>query len=361
MLRKIPYLIKAGRFPVSRLIATALDNYGVYAINSVPRRGPLFMVWNVTKKCNLRCRFCGAWKDGSTGLRGNESLSLLESIGIVRNIADSGVWYLSICGGEPLLHGGVFGIMKEAKKRGLIVNISTNGLLLKECAKELADSGVDFVTVSIDGPDSEVVEKVRGSQELFRNIVDGITSLRTRCGRRVYIEARFMINKVNYKYMDPFVEIFKRRVDSIIFKPIYRNDNMSYTVPEDLSFSSADEYPFRSIYNSLLVKHRRFDNPYNRLIPDFLFNPKRVVGRYRCFAGTFFGSIGEDGGLYPCLEMSDCEKAGFGNLRDSPLTEIWRSDAMKAVRSRFKNGLSCDCWMDRYILNMQLKKMPRLK
>jgi radical SAM protein with 4Fe4S-binding SPASM domain len=247
-----------------------------------------------------------------------------------------------------------------ARSRGIVVNVSTNGMLLKDKAELLGKSGLNFLTISMDGHDGPLLDKVRNRHGLFDRIVDGIKAVRglPDC-KKIFIETRYMINRNNYRHLGDFVEKFDGIVDSIVFKPMYKNINASYNIPDDMAFMPEDEKDFLYNFNKFLSAHKAFDTAYNRQIPIFIFHPERLKGRYLCFAGTFFCGIGENGDIYPCHEMASDNDKLFGSLADVSFIELWRGHRMGKIRDRFRDGNPCDCWMDRFLLNMPLQKILR--
>ena len=128
-------------------------------------RGSCCVVLEVTKRCNLRCRFCfaDAGKDEEPSFG-----SLLDS---VRDIASKGGKpMLQLSGGEPTLRDGLAELIRGAKEAGIpYVQVNTNGIRLGEepsLAPSLAEAGLDFVFLQFDGTDDSVYRALRG-RDLF--------------------------------------------------------------------------------------------------------------------------------------------------------------------------------------------------
>ena len=80
--------------------------------------------------------------------------------------------------------------------------------------------------------------------------------------------------------------------------------------------------------------------------------------KYPCFAGTFFGHIDYEGNLYGCKELDgSCGSKLLGNLKEADFLDLWNSEKAKEARSFLKRKAKCDCWMDKFILNICLKKL----
>jgi len=292
-------------------------------------------------------------KDNSTPNK--KSLSTKEKIGIIKQLGRAGVWLLSFCSGEPLLSNDLEVLIKNAKKEGMLVNISTNGSLLEQKAEMLVNSGVDFIIVSVDSYNHKLHDEIRGFKGLFESINKGIEKIKhLRKNKRPYIEIRCLVNKINAFQLNEFVDYWKGRVDNIMFKPIYKNPAILFKIPNQLEFHMEDENNFRTYYNRFLNKHKKIDNLYHRGIPNFFFKEDILKKQYPCFAGTFFGEIDCEGNLYSCQEMSQSLDGHLGNLVKDDFSELWSSVKMNRLRSHLKSGSRCSCWVERFIFNIYL-------
>lgn len=152
-------IVKRGN---SKEIANAFQN--IYNINLEPAKvmgEPLFIQIEPTTFCNLKCVMClspGPNRQ-KTHLKAKEFSNLLEKLRFVQKISLVGI-------GEPLLNPDLPVIIKTAKDRSIMIGIATNGILLdNDLAKNLLDSGIDWINISIDGVNSKTYEKIRGRDE----------------------------------------------------------------------------------------------------------------------------------------------------------------------------------------------------
>ena len=116
----------------------------------------------VTKRCNLRCRFCFA--DGGSAEDEPDAAELKDAI---REIARRcGGPLLQLSGGEPTLRDDLPELIRFAKEAGCsYVQLNTNGIRLArepDYAKKLADAGLDIVFLQFDGTRDEIYESLRG-------------------------------------------------------------------------------------------------------------------------------------------------------------------------------------------------------
>jgi len=129
-------------------------------------------LWDVTKKCDLRCIHCYNYDKylASSHSAGRETTTE-EAMGIVDKLADFGFDQIHFLGGEPLNRDDCVPIFAHARTRGLAVTINTNGIRLSgDMLEQLIDAGVSQVAVSIDGPDPESNDRIRGRGTFARVI-----------------------------------------------------------------------------------------------------------------------------------------------------------------------------------------------
>ena len=120
----------------------------------------------VTKRCNLRCRFCFA--DGG---RPEDDPTLEEMKEAIRDIVrQCGKPLLQLSGGEPTLRDDLPELVRYAREAGCsYVQVNTNGIRLArdpEYAKKLAEAGLDIVFLQFDGTCGDIYEFLRGQDLL---------------------------------------------------------------------------------------------------------------------------------------------------------------------------------------------------
>lgn len=129
---------------------------------------PSVIVFYATVRCNLSCPMC---VDEKLKKRTDE-LSFVEIKKIIDQIAFFRPLFY-ITGGECLLRKDIGEIIRYAKKKGLICSLTTNGTLLTGAkAKQLVESGLDRISVSIDGPKG-IHDQIRGKGS-FKKTIRGV-------------------------------------------------------------------------------------------------------------------------------------------------------------------------------------------
>lgn len=129
---------------------------------------------SVTDRCNLRCRYCMP-AGGLESLRNESLLSDEACLQIARAALDIGVEKIRITGGEPLVRRGIVKLLERlAASPGLRrLVLTTNGILLKQMARDLRSAGVESLNISLDSLKPETFDQItRGGQ--VAGVMEGI-------------------------------------------------------------------------------------------------------------------------------------------------------------------------------------------
>ncbi|HHI97436.1 MAG TPA: radical SAM protein, partial [Thermodesulfatator atlanticus] len=101
------------------------------------------VVWNVTKRCNLRCIHCYAHATASAH---PDELTTKEGFSLLEDLAQFGSPVILFSGGEPLMRPDILDLIHKAVSLGMRAVLSTNGVLIdRALAKELKKLGLSYV------------------------------------------------------------------------------------------------------------------------------------------------------------------------------------------------------------------------
>ena len=163
--------------PVSQLLGAALGSEGPgAAARRAPDRfgqvrAPVVVVWNTCPHCNQRCPHCYA---AAVARPTPDTLDTAAGKALLRKLAEGGVRQLILSGGEPLLRDDLEELAAHARHLGLRVHLSSNGTRLSdERARALAEAGVEYAGVSLDGL-AAFNDRWRGSHRGFERAVRGL-------------------------------------------------------------------------------------------------------------------------------------------------------------------------------------------
>ena len=111
-----------------------------------------YMRISVTDRCNLKCVYCVPSCGTISTLPSNELLTFDEILRIVKVASRMGLNKVRITGGEPLVRKGVVEFIANLSKIDGIKDIAmtTNGVLLKNYARDLKRAGLKRLNISLD-------------------------------------------------------------------------------------------------------------------------------------------------------------------------------------------------------------------
>lgn len=145
--------------PLGELGQHCPDCEGICAEHEI---GSCCVLLEVTRRCNLRCRFCFADGGGHSSDPGLDELK--ASVDDI--IRQRGSVLLQLSGGEPTLRDDLPELIRHAKAAGAsTVQVNTNGLRLAadgDYVRALKDAGLDIVFLQFDGTEDEVYRVLRG-------------------------------------------------------------------------------------------------------------------------------------------------------------------------------------------------------
>ncbi len=142
---------------------------------------------SITDRCNFRCTYCmpkEVFGSSYQYLPHAELLSFEEITRLARLFAALGVHKLRLTGGEPLLRKNVEQLIEQLASvrtlegEPLDITLTTNGALLARKAKALKAAGLSRVTVSLDGLDDEVFQRMNDVGFPVGEVLAGIEAAR---------------------------------------------------------------------------------------------------------------------------------------------------------------------------------------
>lgn len=189
---------------------------------------PLSVCFQVTKKCNLNCKYCLS----SSGVKADYGLTTEEVKGLINNLGKIGVNRLDFTGGEPLIRKDLGELIDCAKENHINTIVTTNTLLLNDDNIEVLKKA-DLVQISIDGPEDVHNEQRQG--KVFEKTIENIKKLQE---HHVKIRLNSFIYNSNKEYVDYLMDLSNELgVFShlfIIFTPQGRGrDHLEEIVPLD--------------------------------------------------------------------------------------------------------------------------------
>src|ERR1700694_4665330 len=209
---------------------------------------PLSVQLDLTYRCNERCVHCYLDHDDHGEMTTAEIKELLDQM------ADAGVFYLTVSGGEIMMRRDFFKILEHARLRTFCIKLKTNGVLIrKKEAERLRELGVEAVQISIYSHRPEVHDAITKMPGSFRQSIDAVRFLRTQ-GLTVTLanvlmaqnahdymsvkalaaelDAKFTIDPTITPMMDGDRSILNLNVEQAALQEVFRNKDLVGDVEE---------------------------------------------------------------------------------------------------------------------------------
>lgn len=256
--------------------------------------------FSITTLCNSNCKMCFAHYYRNSN---KNELDVEEVRKVWLQAKRLGAIGSYLLGGEPTMRKDLFDILEALEAKRYLVGVVTNSLVLTEgFIKKLKDSGVTFLSFSLDSIDEQENDRLRGCPGHYRKVISAI-SVAKRYGFRTDIS--YLLSHSTLPRVEEFIAFaLKLGVDYIapsVMVPVGRwKDN-------DAEILTPDDW----------ININRLIQKYPCLKFDFLNN---FSLRQSCPGGIEKVAIGPYGDIMPC----NVNPVSFGNIREELLETIWK-------------------------------------
>ncbi len=319
------------------------------------------VVWNMTRRCNLRCIHCYAH---ATEEAASSELSTEEGKRLIDDLAAFGSPVILFSGGEPMVRKDLPELAEYAVSRGMRAVISTNGTLISsEAARILKAIGLSYVGISLDGME-EVNDRFRGVPGAFQAALRGIRNCRD---AGIKVGLRFTINRYNQEEIPRIFDLLEEMdIPRACFYHLVYAGRGSKLVEEDCTHETTRAVldlimdRTRTLHEAgkpkeILTVDNHADGPYVylRLLRE---NPGRAAEVLELLqmnegnnSGRGIGCVSWDGEVHADQFW---RHTSFGNIRQRPFSEIWTdlsNPLMKQLKEKklHVKGRCARCrWLD---------------
>lgn len=142
------------------------------AMNGSDGPVPRLIAWETTRRCHLRCKHC---RGAALNQAYEGELSTEEGFKFIDNVASFSKPILILTGGEPMSREDIYDIARYGTDKGLRCVMSPCGAMINPVtAKKIKDSGIQRISISLDGASSETHDDFRGIKGAFNDALNGI-------------------------------------------------------------------------------------------------------------------------------------------------------------------------------------------
>jgi len=289
---------------------------------------PLAAMLELTNHCNLWCRHCYVTDRPPTG-----ELTLDEFRDILAQLAEMGTLFLTLSGGEALVHPHFFEIATYARKKEFSLVLFTNGTLISPAvADRLRELCLERVELSILGGQASTHDGITGTPGSFDRAVRGARLLCER-GVKVQLKTTWMRENILesaqiFALVDELGASFR---GSMLV--VHRRDGSAETTKLTASAEQLRQ-----------VVRRGSDQIPAEAVPPVPtpLTEEQKRSMIPCGAGQNSVCIDSYGSVHPCAGIDTI----VGNLRAEKFASIWRDSVeLKKIKALHVSDLTqcADC------------------
>jgi MoaA/NifB/PqqE/SkfB family radical SAM enzyme len=299
---------------------------------------PIGAELEITSSCNLRCIHCLQDEYPEIYIPSDKARWIIDIL------ARSGIFEISVIGGEPFKHPDAINILKHCIKRELVTTTVTNGLLLTDKhIKELSQLRLLTVLVSLEGPE-KVHDIIRGDGTFVK--VDHV--LRKLIAAGIDVGVLSTLNAITvsgYRELLEYCNDLGVMCSFNLFKPFKKTQQTLIISPEDF---------FEAIINLFRLRKSGFYNIgiANAAIVSELLH---IKPQNECRAAQSGLVINANGRMLTCpsLFYSNYYQENDMPFFDEHFLETWREHPMFA---QFRNNGLRGCQARSFIFGNNVTK-----
>jgi MoaA/NifB/PqqE/SkfB family radical SAM enzyme len=333
-----------------RLLGYYLDAIGVLD-GGYAYKGPNFVQIDLTNNCNNDC--IGCWcnsalleeKRISPEVK-QQTLPYKRVISLIDELYGMGVRHIYYAGGgEPFMHPQIMEILAYTKNKGLECFVNTNFTLIdKKRARELADMGVDSLTVSIWAGSAGVYAATHPNkgEDTFYRIRETLEFLNSIKRTSPSIKIYNVIFNMNYHELDQMIGfVLDTKSEMVEFTVID-------TIPGKTDRLLLNDNERQFLYEQCIRLKEKYTSPefknkiklfgfeeFMRRISNFDAKTaeydSNIIGLIPCYAGWTFARILADGNVNSCLKSHRCP---VGNIFNENFRTIWNGQLQRSFRKK---------------------------
>jgi heme b synthase len=271
-------------------------------------------------------------------------LDTQASFRLLDQIAEVGQPIVILTGGEPLLRPDIFEIAQYGTDKGLRMVMAPNGTLITDDkAQQMAEAGIQRISISLDGTTKERHDSFRGVDGAYEGAMRGIAAAK-KAG--IEFQVNTTISKLNYDQIPDILKLAENlgavALHIFLLVPTGRG---KYIIDQEIS---AEEYEstLNWFYDqkdktSLQLKATCAPHYYRILRQRAKADGKSVTFDTHgldavtrgCLGGTGFCFISHTGVVQPCgfLDLNS------GDVTKQSFADIWRTSKIFTDLRNYKN------------------------
>ena len=282
------------------------------------------------ERCNARCLMCDCWKETQDYISSDEILTVLKEL---RGWIGPN-FFVQIAGGEPLIYPGIYDIFRYCADHQIICKISSNGISLnsESVCQKIIESGLKYLTVSIDSHKAEIHDKYRGVPGAFDKAIKGLKYLDEHSDMVLGVSC--IIMKENVDHLKEFTDfLLSLPVGRILFQPV-RAYKMKISEWHTHPMWIDDHKKLEE--GIAYIKKRKKEDPrimntvdHLDTMVNYFKDPKSILNSQHCHIGYEQLNITYKGDVFLCDAYGK-----LGNIKEGSVKAMWKSEHARKVRKK---------------------------
>lgn len=285
---------------------------------------PAYIQLYPTTRCNQSCLFC--FNESS---RTDAELSPEKALRLLGILDREGISEVDIMGGEPLLVPWLLDFMRSAAKKGIRVNVSTNGSMpgLMERFADLS-APLPTVGVSLEGSTADRHNRLTGSL----NFHQALASIRRLVSLHLDPVVKTVVCRTTMKDLQCIAGLLRGmgvgrycliHMDLLSAEPALAREALGFTDFSDVVTRIRESNPDMEI----------------SFVHASCFRKESLPAGVRCAGGVRKLSIQADGSVSPCNLLHGAPEFLLGNIFTDPFRDIWENPKLLY----FRHGKATEC------------------
>lgn len=159
--------------------------------------------------CNMHCRMCYIQKDKKQMEKEGRMLTCDEWLKIAEDLKESGILFLLLTGGEPLLFSEFERLYIELMHMGFVITINTNGTLIDDRYADLfCKYPCRRINITVYGKDNETYGELCGNPRGYDQVMNAFRLLKE---RGVAVKANYTVSPWNFNQLSDIVALVNQK------------------------------------------------------------------------------------------------------------------------------------------------------
>lgn len=284
---------------------------------------PVYAVWEITLKCDLKCAHCGS-RAGKSRVR---ELTTDECFSLIDQLANLGCREVTVIGGEAYLRKDWVDLIRHIRKQGMDATMTSGARnLTEERVRAAAEAGLQGVSISVDGLE-DTHDRIRGFRGSYRAAIEAIGRLKR---HGVTVGCNTQINALSWRQMpaimDRIIEAgathWQLQLTVAMGNAVDHPEMLLQPYELDELYPMLADLYAQGIQRGLLTvpgNNIGYFGPYEHL---WRGGPEGDSHWLGCNAGQNTIGIEADGTIKGCPSLPTSQYSG-GNILDRTLEDIW--------------------------------------